>query len=250
MATEIKSKQELDTIRQAANIASSILCELKAMIRPGISTKDLDNRAIELFRAKRVKSAFLNYRGFPANICVSVNDELVHGIPSRRKVIKEGDIVTIDLGINYDSFYGDIAETVPVGKVPQNAISLIEITKSALYEAIRYCLPGNRVGDISYAIQSFVEQRGYSVSRDYCGHGIGRQLHEEPEIPNFGKKGTGARLLPYTVLAIEVMVMEGDWQIKVLDDKWTVTTKDGKLCAHFEHMVAITNTASEILTHY
>lgn len=204
--------------------------------------------AYKFITKKGAIPAFLGYKGFPASICVSKNEEVVHGIPSREKILKEGDIVSIDVGVLYNGYYGDVSITVPVGKISDEAERLIEITKLALYKSIENMVSGKRLGDVSYAIQKSAESNGYNVVRDYVGHGIGKKLHEEPAIPNFGQPGEGIRLKPGMVLAPEPMLNIGTSDVKVLSDKWTVVTADGKYSAHFEHTVAITDSGPLILS--
>lgn len=243
-----KSKQEIDLMRRAGEIAAEALARVMDAIEPGITTKKLDEVAEEFIRKKGARPAFLGYMGYPASICVSINDEVVHGIPSGKRVIKEGDLVSIDLGVEYDGYYGDIAASVVVGDGPEAAHRLVEVTRRSLFKGVEEAVPGNRLFDISSAIQETVEREGFSVVRQYVGHGIGKKLHEEPQVPNFGKKGTGILLKPGITIAIEPMVNEGTYEVYTLSDGWTVKTKDGRLSAHFEHTVAITEDGPEILT--
>jgi methionyl aminopeptidase len=245
---EIKSDTELEKLRICGQAAAKVLKKLSEHLRPGISTGQLDDIAFKEISSLGMKPAFLGYRGFPASACISINTELVHGIPRSNRIVKDGDIVTIDLGVLSDGFFGDVAATYGVGWVSKEAGKLMEVTKEALERAIVEVKPGNRLGDVSWAVQDFAERSGYSVVRDYVGHGIGRKLHEEPAVPNFGKPNTGPRLAPGIVIAIEPMINIGDWRVKQLSDGWTVVTEDGKLCAHFEHMVAVTKTGNEVLT--
>jgi methionyl aminopeptidase len=247
-SVELKTDEELSVMRQAGNAVAKILEKLVSCLAPGMSTKDLDDVAVKEISSLGLKAAFLGYNGFPATACISVNDELVHGIPSNKKIVKEGDIVTFDMGVICKGFYGDAAVTAGVGGISEQAKKLIKVTRESLDQAIAVCKPGNRLGDVSWAVQSYAEGLGYSIVRDWTGHGIGRKLHEEPSIPNFGKAHTGIRLVPGMVLAIEPMINVGDWRVKTLDDGWTVVTVDGKLCAHCEHMVAITKDGCEVLT--
>jgi len=247
---EIKTSSEIEILKECAKIVSEILDKVKSQIKPGVSTKDLEEVASRQMNKFDVEPAFLGYRGFPGKICTSINDELVHGIPSEKKIIKEGDLVKIDIGIKHKGFYGDIAETVPVGNVSEDIKRLLEVTKNCFNEVIKFCYAGYRVGDISAAIQNYVEKNGFSVIRDFVGHGIGRVLHEKPEIPNFGKMGTGPVLTNGMVLAIEPMVSMGTWQVRILPDGWTVQTVDNKMCAHYEHMIAITENSPQILTSF
>ena len=243
----IKTPLELEAMRRVNRMTARVRDELAAMVRPGITTLDLGNAAFELIRKLGGTSAFHGYHGFPGQICVSINDEVVHGIPGRR-VIKDGDIVSIDTGITFGGFIGDTAVTVAAGEIDAEKRKLIEVTKAALDAGISKAIAGNRLGDISYAIQSVVEAAGFSVVREFVGHGIGRDMHEDPQIPNFGKAGHGPRLKPGMTLAIEPMVNIGGPKVKVLDDNWTAVTADGSASAHFEHTVAVGVTAAEILT--
>ncbi|MFH2012725.1 MAG: type I methionyl aminopeptidase [Pseudomonadota bacterium] len=243
----LKTKEEIELLRKSNQIVAHILKALKKIIRPGITTLDLDSFAEEQIKKNAAISAFKGYRGFPASLCVSVNEQLVHGIPDSRK-LKEGDIVTLDLGVVRDGFYGDAAITVPVGEISQEATKLLEVTQNALYKGIDKAKAGGRLHDISHAIQSWVEGNGFSVVRDFVGHGVGRSLHEEPQIPNFGLPNRGIQLKAGMVLALEPMVNVGSWKVKIKPDGWTVVTIDGSLCAHFEHTIAITEDGPDILT--
>ena len=245
---ELKSSSELNALRKAGRYAAQVLKAVGDNVRPGVSTKYLDDIAVKEISSLNVKPGFLGYRGFPAATCVSINNELVHGIPNEKRILKEGDIVSIDLGLISEGFYGDIARTFAVGKIAPEVQRLLDVTSQALDKAIEQVKEGKRMGDLSWAVQSFVESQGYSVVRDYVGHGIGRRLHEEPSVPNFGKQGTGPRFSKGMVIAIEPMVNMGSYKVKTLKDGWTVVTEDGKLCAHFEHMVALTDKGTEILT--
>lgn len=243
----IKTAQDLAAMRAAGRILAEILRRVQESVRDGVTTQDLDRLAAGLMADAGVESAFLGYRGYPRNICVSIDDQVVHGIPGNR-VVREGQIASIDMGIKYKGFYSDAAITVPVGKVPKEAKRLIEATRKSLAAGIRQMRPGNRLSDISHAIQQCAEQHGYSVVRQFVGHGIGTALHEDPEIPNFGQEGQGPILKAGMVFAVEPMVNQGTWECEVLDDGWTAVTADGKLSAHWEHTVAITETGAEILT--
>ena len=243
----IKSKEEIELLRKSNQIVVHILKALRKIIKPGITTLELDSYAEEQIRKKGAIPAFKGYRGFPANLCVSVNEQLVHGIPDSRR-LKEGDIVSMDLGVVRSGFYGDAAITVPVGKISQEATRLLDVTQNALYKGIEQAKAGGRLHDISHAIQSWVEGSGFSVVRDFVGHGIGRNLHEEPQIPNFGLPNRGVQLKAGMVLALEPMVNVGTWKVKIEPDGWTVVTMDGSLCAHFEHTIAITEDGPDILT--
>lgn len=243
----LKSKEDLEMMRQAGKILAKIMQRLREFVCLGISTLEIDQLAAELMRRENVIPAFRGYKGFPANICTSVNEEIVHGIPDQRR-LKEGDIISIDMGINYEGRYCDIAVTLTVGKVGSRIRKLIDVTRAALFVGIKEARVNNRLSDISYAIQNYVERHGFSVVRDFVGHGIGLNLHEEPPIPNFGKSRQGPVLKSGMVFAIEPMVNMGSWESKILDNGWTAVTRDGLPSAHFEHTVAITENGPEILT--
>lgn len=247
MAIIIKSARELAYMRQAGRIVAETLAVLQERIKPGIITAELDALAYKVITKHNAVPSFKGYRGFPASLCVSVNEEVVHGIPGKR-VLREGDIVSLDLGAIYHGYHGDAAVTLGVGRVSEEAARLIEVTASALQAAIAQARAGHCLGDISWAIQHYAESRGFSVVRQYVGHGIGREMHEDPQVPNFGQPGRGVKLRPGMTLALEPMVNRGDWRTKVLPDNWTVVTEDGGLSAHFEHTVAITAGDPEILT--
>ena len=234
-------------MREAGRIVAIVHKQLKKEIRPGITTGELDKIAAEIFEAQGAKASFKGYRGFPASICTSVNEQVVHGIPGDR-VLKEGDLVAIDAGSIYNGFQGDAAITVAVGKVSSRAKKLIEVTEGALQAGIDAARSGVNLGDVSAAIQEYVESFDFSVVREYVGHGIGRNMHEDPQIPNFGARGQGPVLKKGMTLALEPMVNMKGWRTRVLDDKWTVVTADGSLSAHFEHTIAITDDEAEILT--
>lgn len=245
---ELKTASELDRMRQAGRVARDILKVLSQAVASGISAAAIDDLArSEIFRRK-VQPAFLNYRGFPAVVCVSVNKEVVHGIPRPETVFREGDLVSLDFGIILDGFYADTAVTVPVGQVDSQSRRLLEVTREALDRGIAQMVADRRLGDVSWAVQSHVEAHGMSVVREFVGHGIGRKLHEEPAVPNYGKPHTGLRLRPGMVLAIEPMVNLGGPEVRILPDGWTAVTADGKKSAHFEHTVAVTENGPEILT--
>ncbi len=245
---ELKTYSEIEILKECAKIVSDILKKVKEGIKIGATTKELENIASKEMAKLNVESAFFGYKGFPGRICTSLNEELVHGIPNEKKIIKDGDIVKIDIGIKHKGFYGDIAETVPVGNISEEVKKLLDVTKSCFNEVLKVCCPGYRVGDISATIQNHIEKHGFSVIRDFVGHGIGRKLHEKPEIPNFGKRGTGPLLTEGMVLAIEPMVSLGTWKVKIVSDGWTVKTLDNKMCAHYEHMIAITKNGPQVLT--
>jgi methionyl aminopeptidase len=243
----IKSAQELDAMRHAGAIVGATLTLLKRSVEPGITTRELDNIAFKEITNHGAKPTFKGYRGFPASICASVNEEIVHGIPGKR-VLKEGDIIKMDVGATIDGFIGDAAVSVPVGKVTQEAIELMETTRLSLEEGIKASQPGNRIGDIGAAVQTYSETRGYGVVREFVGHGVGRFLHEDPQVPNYGQAGRGQLLRAGMCIAIEPMLNVGDWHTRILDDNWTVVTADGSLSSHFEHTIAITEDGPEILT--
>ena len=247
MSIIIKSEREIAIMRQAGRIVAIVLDILSGQVRPGMKTKELDVIAAREVERLGAKPSFKGYRGFPANLCVSVNDEIVHGIPGER-VLGEGDIVSLDLGASFMGFQGDAAVTVGVGEIDSRARELMETTEGALKAGIAAAHHGARLGDISAAIQNYAESRGYSVVREYTGHGIGREMHEEPQIPNFGLPGTGPVLKKGMTLALEPMVNVGDWRTRVGDDHWTVLTADGSLSAHFEHTIVITDGEPEVLT--
>jgi methionyl aminopeptidase len=243
----LKSPNEIEKIRQSNVIVAEVLEILRKKVVPGTDTLTLDKISEELALARNAKPAFKGYRGYPYSLCTSVNQQVVHGFPSRRP-LKEGDILSMDFGIFYNGYYGDAAITVPVGKVSEVARGLIETTKKALFLGIEQAVPGKRLSDISHAIQSHVEAAGFSVVRKFVGHGIGKALHEDPQIPNYGKPGMGIRLKPGMVIAIEPMVNVGSYEVRTLEDGWTTVTKDGSLSAHFEHTVAITEDGPVILS--
>lgn len=244
---QLRSEKEIEKIRSASRVVAKVLGGLAGFIKPGCTTGDLDTKALQLIEKELAESAFKGYRGYPSTICASVNSEVIHGMPGPRR-IKEGDIVGLDVGVRLNGYCGDGAVTVAVGRINPVAEKLINVTQNALDEAINKAFVGNRIGDISNAIQSCAERSGFSVVREYVGHGIGTEVHEEPSIPNYGQPGTGLRLKPGMVLAIEAMVNEGGWQVDLLDDGWTVVTADSRLSAHFEHTVAITDNGPQILT--
>lgn len=244
----IKSSEEIEKLRKCGQIVKNVLEQLKFLAKPRVTTEEFDKLAREEAKKYGAKPAFLGYRGFPKAVCISINNEVVHGIPSPKKILKEGDIVSIDFGIEYDGYFGDSAVTVPVGKISAKAEKLINVTREALFEGIKKAKTGYKLYDISASIQSYVEKHGFSVVREYVGHGIGKKLHEEPLVPNFGKEGTGPDLKSGMVFAIEPMVNEKGYNVKVLDNRWTVVTVDNGLSAHFEHMVAITEKDPVILS--
>lgn len=243
----VKSSEEIAIMREAGRRLAATLAVLAEKVRPGVATGDLDRVVDREFRRRGIVPSFKGYRGYPASVCVSVNDEVVHGIPGKR-ILREGDLVSLDLGAIYNGYQSDAAITVGVGIISLQAQDLIEVTKKALELGISAAVVGARIGDISWAVQSFVESKGYSVVREYAGHGIGRDMHEEPQVPNFGIPGRGALLQEGIVLAIEPMVNAGGWRTRTLEDGWTVCTLDGSLTVHFEHTVAIWAKGPEVLT--
>jgi methionyl aminopeptidase len=243
----LKSKQDLEMIGESGKILAKIMQRLREFIRAGIFTQEIDRLAEELIRRENAIPAFKGYKGFPANICTSINEEIVHGIPGERR-LGNGDIISLDLGINYKGYFSDAAITLAIGRPEPRIKKLIEVTKTALSEGIKQARVDNHLSDISYAIQSYVEKNGFSVVREFVGHGIGLKLHEEPEIPNFGRPQQGPILREGMVFAIEPMVNMGTWESKILDNGWTVVTKDGLASSHFEHTVAITENGPAILT--
>ena len=243
----IKSEKEIERMRQANVAVMEILTELKTMVKPGLNINKLEERAEKLTKDKGGIPAFKGYYGYPSSICVSVNEGIIHGIPDNR-ILEEGDIVGIDYGILLDGFYGDAAITVPAGEVSSVAMKLMGVAKEALNEGIKIAKAGNRVGDISFAIQSCVEKNGFSVIREFTGHGIGKELHEEPSIPNYGKPGTGIPIEKGMTFALEPMISQGSFEVEILSDGWTAVTKDRSLSAHFEHTIAVTDNEPEILS--
>ncbi|NIS61482.1 MAG: type I methionyl aminopeptidase [Proteobacteria bacterium] len=249
----IKSKREIDCLRRSNQIVAAVFREIKKMVSPGITTRELDREVERLIRAHRGIPAFKGYKppgyrsDFPASTCISVNEEVVHGIPGPRK-LREGDIVSLDVGVLLDGYYGDAAVTLPVGNVSEEAKRLMEVAERALYLGIEKAKVGNRLSDISHCIQAYAEGNGFSVVRDFVGHGIGKSLHENPQIPNFGPPHQGPRLRQGMIFALEPMINAGTWRVIRLDDEWTVVTADGKLSAHFEHSIALTDSEPEILS--
>lgn len=244
----IKSKQEIDIMREAGKVTAEVLKKLESFVKPGISTWDIDRFVEEHIIGHKMVPSFKGLYGFPASACVSVNEEVVHGIPSKKRILKEGDIVSVDVGSTYKGYCSDAARTYPVGNVSDVASHLIEATRESFFEGIKFCKVGNRLSDISHAIQTKAEGEGFSVIRDYVGHGVGRDMHEDPQIPNFGKPGRGPRLAEGMVFAIEPMIAEGHYDTEVLLNDWTVVTVDGKLSAHYENTVVVTDGEPELLT--
>jgi methionyl aminopeptidase len=247
MGIVIKSPDEIAVMREAGRIVANLLQTLAGEVKPGVKTRELDAVCAQELAKLGAQSSFKNYHGYPAHICTSINDEVVHGIPGDRSLC-EGDIVSIDVGVRFKGFQGDAAVTVGVGKISPEAKKLIQVTEAALHAGIAAAKQDVRLGEISAAVQSYVEANGFSVVREYTGHGIGREMHEDPQIPNFGDRREGPVLRSGMTLAIEPMVNAGDWRTKVCDDQWTVVTADGSLSAHFEHTIAVTNGRAEILT--
>lgn len=243
----LKQPDEIDKARVSNRIVAEALSVLREKVRPGVTTRELDKIAEGVAGKRGAKPAFKGYRGYPYSLCTSVNEEVVHGMPSNR-VLVEGDIIGLDFGVCYQGLYGDAAITLPVGRVSEQAARLMQVTQQSLYSAIDQACDGNRLGDISAAVQETAETAGYSIVRDFVGHGIGKSMHEEPQIPNFGKKGRGIELKKGMILAIEPMVNAGKYRVRILSDGWTVITEDGSLSAHFEHSVAITDNGPEILS--
>ncbi|MBI2605231.1 MAG: type I methionyl aminopeptidase [Deltaproteobacteria bacterium] len=246
----IKSQREIEMMREAGSITARILHEVAEAARPGITTFELDEIAERRCKDLGVKPAFKGYQGFPGSLCVSLNHEVIHGIPSSKRTMKSGDIIGLDFGVVYEGFYGDAAISVPIGKITPEAERLLKVTEESLNLGIQQARPGNHLFDISHAIQNCVEAVGFSVVREFVGHGIGRSLHEDPQVPNFGPKGKGVLLKEGMVLAIEPMINAGGHAVRIEADGWTATTVDGSLSAHFEHTVAITEDGPEILTRY
>ncbi|MFO7952328.1 MAG: type I methionyl aminopeptidase [Bacillota bacterium] len=244
---KLKSKREINLMKEAGKVVAEALYEMKEAIDAGVTTGKLDKIAEKCIRKHGGEPAFLGYYNFPASICASINNEVVHGIPGLRR-LQEGDIISIDVGVRLKGYHGDAAATFGVGKISEEAQQLINVTRNSLQKAIEAMQSDNRLSDISHAVQSYVEQHSFSVVRNYVGHGIGKEMHEEPQVPNFGPPGRGALLQPGILLAIEPMVNSGSWEVKVLNDQWTVVTSDGSLSAHFEHTVALGDNGPEVLT--
>jgi methionyl aminopeptidase len=243
-----RSDAEIERMWTANQLVAEVLAALEAAVAPGVTTFELDLMAERLVRAGGAEPAFKGYRGYPATLCASVNEEVVHGIPSRQRPLVDGDIISLDMGVKMGGFYGDSAVTVEVGRVPERTSALLRVTRESLERGIAQVRPGGRLSDVSHAVQQWVEAHGFSVVREFVGHGIGEKLHEEPQIPNYGTPGRGPKLAPGMVLAIEPMVAMGKPETKVLGDGWTAVTRDGSLAAHFEHTVAVTSTGVRVLT--
>jgi methionyl aminopeptidase len=235
-------------MRAGGRILAEVKDLLRGMIRPGLSTKEIDERVEAFIVSRGARSAFKGYRGYPATVCTSINEEVVHGIPSAKRKLREGDIIGLDLGCIVEDYYADCAITLPVGTVPSRVQELLDVTRESLDKAIVQCRPGNRLGDVSHAVQTHCESHGFGVVKAFVGHGIGRALHEDPQVPNFGDPGTGKPLKAGMVLAIEPMVTMGSWEVRVLADRWTAVTEDGSWAAHFEDTIAITENGPDVLT--
>ena len=244
----LKTARELNIMREAGRISAGALRVAGMAVEPGVTTGEIDKLAYDYIISQGAKPTFLHYNGYPATACISINDEVIHGIPDKSHIIRAGDIVSIDLGACINGFTGDNAATFACGDISAEAKRLMETTEQSLYEGISKAVPGGRLGDVGFAIQSYCEQRGYGVVREYTGHGIGSALHEDPSVPNYGTQGRGARLVPGMTIAIEPMINEGKASVKTLSDGWTVKTTDGKLSAHFEHTIAITSSGPLIMT--
>lgn len=244
----LKTARELETMKEACRISAGALRVAKDVLKAGVSTAYIDEKVREYILSQGATPSFLNYNGFPKSACISINEQVIHGIPNKKTIIQEGDIVSVDVGAAYGGYHGDNAATFGVGRVSDEAQRLMDVTRESLMEALKVAYAGNRIGDIGFAVQSYVEKNGFSVVREYVGHGVGRKLHEEPEVPNYGRPGHGARLVPGMTIAIEPMVNAGGYDVEVLDNDWTVVTEDGSLSAHFEYSIAITSGDPIILT--
>ena len=244
----LKTSRELSKMREAGRISSRALRLAGEAVEPGVTTAEIDRLVRQYIEKQGATPSFLGYGGFPASACISVNNQVIHGIPSKKHVLKEGDIVSIDIGAYYNGYHGDNARTFPCGEISKEAQALLDATRESLFEGIKMAKAGNRIGDIASAVQQYVEARNYSVVRDFVGHGVGAKLHEDPSVPNFGTPGRGVRLLPGMTIAIEPMINAGTHEVRVLEDQWTTVTADGKISAHFEHSIAITPDGPQILT--
>ena len=248
MSVGIKSEKEIELMRESGRILANVLEELEGLVQPGISTLDIDKKCAEIIKSYDCVPSFLNYNGYPASVCISVNSEVVHGIPNKDRILKDGDIVSLDCGVIYKGFHSDAARTVAVGEISKEAKQLIEVTMQSFYEGIKFAKEGHHLHEISEAIQTYVENHGFSIVRDLVGHGIGRNLHEEPQIPNFRQKRRGLKLVAGMTLAIEPMVNVGRYDVYWEDDDWTVVTADGSLSAHYENTILVTNGEPELFT--
>lgn len=248
MPISIKSDKEIELMRESGRILAKVLKQLESYIKPGMSTLDIDRKCYEIIKSYDCTPSFLNYNGFPASICISINDEVVHGIPDKDHILREGDIVSLDCGVIYEGYHSDAARTIPIGEITADAKKLIEVTRQSFFEGIRFAKEGKHLHDISEAIQDYVESFGFSIVRDLVGHGIGKKLHEEPQIPNFKQRNRGPKLSSGMTLAIEPMVNAGRYDVCWMDDDWTVVTEDGSLSAHYENTILITDGDPIILT--
>ncbi len=244
----LKSKREIDMMREAAKVTGEILNMLPEITKPGISTLDIDSFVEDRIRHYNMIPSFKGYGGFPGSACVSLNDEIVHGIPSPKRILKEGDIVSVDTGATYKGYCSDAARTYPVGEISEIAAKLIKVTKESFFEGLKYCVDGYKISDIGHAVQLHAEKNGFSVIRDYTGHGLGRDLHEDPQIPNYGKPNKGPRIRRGMVIAVEPMICQGGYETTTLPNEWTVVTEDGMLSSHYENTIAITDGEPELLT--
>ncbi|HEX4999877.1 MAG TPA: type I methionyl aminopeptidase [Terriglobia bacterium] len=244
----LKTAREIDAMRPASRIVAEILVELRGIVREGMTTADIDRLAHEMTLKRKAKPAFKGYRGYPASICISLNEEVVHGIPSAKRVVKTGDIIGLDFGVIYDGYYGDSAVTIPIGSIPPEVENLLQVTEQCLHRAIEAARPGANLADVSAAVQGLAEAHGFGIVREFCGHGIGRRLHEDPPVLNYVQNGKGPKIKPGLVIAIEPMINLGTEKVRVLEDGWTVVTLDGRPSAHFEHTIAVTEAGPEILT--
>jgi methionyl aminopeptidase len=245
---ELKSTTQIEHMRAAGQILAEAFRMCRDLVKPGVSTFEIDREVEALIRGRKAKPAFKGYRGYPATICASINEEVVHGIPAAKRRLREGDIIGLDLGAIVEGYYADAAVTLPVGEITDETRRLLDVTRESLDHAIAQCQPGNRVGDVAAAVQRHVEGAGFGIVRAFVGHGIGRALHEDPQVPNFGEPGRGPLLRPGMVLALEPMVTMGHWEVRVLADQWTAVTVDGSLAAHFEHTVAVSEKGPDVLT--
>jgi methionyl aminopeptidase len=245
---ELKSATQIEHMRTAGQILVEAFRMCRDLVKPGVSTLEIDREVEALIRGRKAKPAFKGYRGYPATICASINEEVVHGIPAPKRRLREGDIIGLDLGAIVEGYHADAAVTLPVGEISDEARRLLDVTRESLDHAIAQCRPGNRIGDVGAAVQRHVEEAGFGVVRAFVGHGIGRALHEDPQVPNFGEPGRGPRLRTGMVLALEPMVTMGHWEVRVLADRWTAVTADGSLAAHFEHTVAVSEAGPDVLT--
>lgn len=248
MKVDIKTKAEIDKMREACRLTAEVRDLCAAKIEPGMTTKNIHDIVLDFCRKNKVTASFLGYMGYPGALCVSINDEVIHGIPSERRIIMPGDLVKIDVGVCKNGFNGDTARTIPIGICDPDILRLVETTKRCLAAGIQAVGPGVHIGDIGAAVQEIAEKEGFGVVRDFVGHGVGRKVHEEPQVPNYGKRGKGMILRPGMTIAIEPMITLGDYRVEVLEDEWTVVTRDGSMAAHFEHTVAVTEDGYEVLT--